>query len=191
MDMIILAAGNSSRFGSNKLFYEINGKQMYQYVLEHASDLLENKDVEHIILVTQYEALKQLVEQQYPVVNIVINRWPEKGISHSVELGIENLCKINEESEACLFVVSDQPYLQYNTLENFIEEYRKQEQQIGICACESRMGNPVIFSKKYYDELRQLSGDKGGKQVVRKHLTDTFLFQVEERELEDIDVRIS
>lgn len=191
MDIIILAAGNSSRFGSNKLFHEINGKYMYQYILEHACQLKANNYVEHIIFVTQYEELNRVVSEQYPEVNIVKNLYPEKGISYSVGLGIDRLFKLNSESESCLFAVSDQPYLRYETLVNFIEEYKIQNQFIGICANESRMGNPVIFSEKYYPELGLMSGDKGGKQVVMKHLEDTFLFQVAEKELEDIDVRIS
>lgn len=44
--MIMLAAGNSRRFGTNKLLYEINGMSMYQHVLcqlQQAKDRLENK----------------------------------------------------------------------------------------------------------------------------------------------------
>ena len=39
--MIMLAAGNSRRFGSNKLFYELDGKPMYRHLLDH---LIEIKD---------------------------------------------------------------------------------------------------------------------------------------------------
>ena len=39
--IIYMAAGNSRRFGSNKLFYELNGKPMYRHLLDH---LIEIKD---------------------------------------------------------------------------------------------------------------------------------------------------
>ena len=32
--IIYMAAGNSRRFGSNKLFYELDGKPMYRHLLE-------------------------------------------------------------------------------------------------------------------------------------------------------------
>ena len=39
--IIYMAAGNSRRFGSNKLFYELYGKPMYRHLLDH---LIEIKD---------------------------------------------------------------------------------------------------------------------------------------------------
>lgn len=39
--IIYMAAGNSHRFGSNKLFYELDGKPMYRHLLDH---LIEIKD---------------------------------------------------------------------------------------------------------------------------------------------------
>ena len=42
--LIMLAAGNSRRFGSNKLLYEIDGKPMYRHILEKlmvVAELLE------------------------------------------------------------------------------------------------------------------------------------------------------
>ena len=38
MNLIFLAAGNSTRFGSNKLLYRLNGKCMYRYGLEVVAD---------------------------------------------------------------------------------------------------------------------------------------------------------
>ena len=39
--IIYMAAGNSRRFGSNKLFYELDGKPMYRHLLDN---LIEIKD---------------------------------------------------------------------------------------------------------------------------------------------------
>ena len=48
--------------------------------------------------------------------------------------------------------------------------------------------NPVIFSKKYAEELLNLSGDVGGRQVMERHKEDVRFFEIEdEKELFDID----
>lgn len=41
--MIMLAAGNSRRFGANKLLYEIDGIPMYRHVLEQLDDTKKDR----------------------------------------------------------------------------------------------------------------------------------------------------
>ena len=64
--IIYMAAGNSRRFGSNKLFYELDGKPMYRHLLER---LIEIKD--------RYNKLKN-AESNNPVIDItVVTRYRE------------------------------------------------------------------------------------------------------------------
>ena len=55
--MIYMAAGNSRRFGSNKLFYPIDGKPMYRHALERLAAICERHSDWEIVLVSQYEEL--------------------------------------------------------------------------------------------------------------------------------------
>ena len=52
------------------------------------------------------------------------------------------------------------------------------DNQTGILCASHRgeLGNPVIFSNCYKEELMQLKGDVGGKKVLKKHLADVTLF---------------
>lgn len=187
MDAIILAAGNSRRFGANKLLHEINGKAMYEYIVECVGNLQAQGVLQHVIVVTQYEEIRRKVQSEYPNIEVLHNGHSEWGISHSIYLGIQKLKERNRT--ACLFVVGDQPNLKEDSVRRFIDMYETSGQGIGICAHGTRMGNPVIFHEKYYKELEDIKGDKGGKQVAMRHLEDTFLFEIPEMELEDIDVR--
>ena len=64
--IIYMAAGNSRRFGSNKLFYELDGKPMYRHLLER---LIEIKD--------RYNKLKN-AESNNSVIDItVVTRYRE------------------------------------------------------------------------------------------------------------------
>jgi len=54
---------------------------------------------------------------------------------------------------------------------------------------DGKTGNPCVFSKKYYGELMELSGDVGGKRVVVAHRGDVAVMKVEDgREMVDVDV---
>ena len=60
--MIYMAAGNSRRFGSNKLFYPIDGKPMYRHVLERLAAICERHSDWEIVLVSQYEELYENIQ---------------------------------------------------------------------------------------------------------------------------------
>lgn len=197
MDAILLAAGNSSRFGENKLLYRISGKPMYQHVLDHMYTLYKEGKFDHLLIVTQYTQIMKKVEKEYADVILVENHDPQLGISHSIYLGIEQLeqltARTDKMSEACLFAVSDQPYLKLSSLRGLLQAWQEAivstKAGIMICTNKERMGNPVIFHRRFYEELKQLDGDVGGKRVVKSHKEDTIRYQISERELEDIDVK--
>ena len=60
--MIMLAAGNSRRFGANKLLYEVNGMPMYRHVLgqliQVKNHLKESIRCE-IAVITQYDTIAE------------------------------------------------------------------------------------------------------------------------------------
>lgn len=45
----------------------------------------------------------------------------------------------------------------------------------------------MIFAYKYYEELKKLEGDVGGKCVLKKHLDDVQMFEMPASELKDLD----
>ena len=65
MNLIFLAAGNSTRFGSNKLLYRLNGKCMYRYELEVADFLWQKGLLDTIVIVTQYEEITCEIEAHF------------------------------------------------------------------------------------------------------------------------------
>ena len=93
------------------------------------------------------------------------------------------------DAEAYLFGVCDQPYLRAWTLGRLTERYQLGPERIAAVRSGSRMGNPNIFSARYRQELLELSGDTGGKAVMRRHPEDVAFVEAGERELVDLDVR--
>lgn len=187
MDAILLAAGNSVRFGNNKLLYLLNGKLMYQYILELLYCQKKENRLEHVIVVSQYAEILEDVEKHFPELGSVCNPKPELGISGSIRLGLEYLEKVSVDSDACLFTVADQPCLTMESLIKIEQFWKESACGIAAAAHGDRIGNPVIFSKKYYEELKSLEGDVGGKKVLRRHMDDTGVCEIPVHELEDMD----
>jgi molybdenum cofactor cytidylyltransferase len=180
INLILLASGNSTRFNGNKLLETVNEKPMYMNVIEKVIKLEFNK----IILVTQYEVIKRDV-LNYPI-EVVMNNNSELGISHSIKLGINTDLK----ADAYMFMVCDQPFIALKSIGNLIDRFIKSNKGMACVEYNGSLGNPTIFSGKYKDELLSLSGDIGGKSIIKKHLDDLEKVQIIHGvELMDIDTR--
>ena len=179
--ILLLAAGAGKRFGGNKLEALVHGKPMFL----HALDLVEKQNVLQKVVVTGKK--KIALEAEKREIKVAWNESPEKGISYSIRLGMETLLEAEPMLDAVLFMVCDQPWLQYETIKDLIHAHA-----CGIMAVShhGKSGNPVIFSKKYFYELMHLSGDVGGRQVMNHHKEEVYYLKVfNKKELEDIDLR--
>ena len=182
INLILLAAGNSNRFKGNKLITSVNDKPMYMNVVEKTLKLKFRFN--KIILITQYEDIKEALVQQ--PIQVVMNKNSELGISHSIKLGISD----NMEADAYMFMVCDQPFISLESLGKLIDGFIKSNKGMACVEHNGSLGNPTIFSGKYKDELLSLNGDVGGKTIMKKHLDDLEKVQIiHEVELVDIDTR--
>ena len=212
--MIMLAAGNSRRFGANKLLYEIDGIPMYRHVLEQLddtkkkieniyseySDITEDNNNDNNSDIVQLNNLYRnnitakiicniiVITQYDAIAEAVKTKEIQVLYNPHPEDGISSSVKIGLNADAVLFTVSDQPWLTSETICELIHVFLNTSKGIACVSCQGKMGNPCIFDRKYYNELLSLEGDKGGKKVIMKHLDDTQIYEIEEgRELEDID----
>lgn len=195
--IIYMAAGNSRRFGSNKLFYELDGKPMYRHLLEH---LIEIKDrynklksdspVIDITVVTRYREILDYCSC-IPDCHAVLSPDSEKGISYTIKAGI---MAVQEQKKTgmqdyYMFAVADQPYLKNQSVIKLIEnvlENKENKRLVFSLRCGDAVGNPCVFHSSLISQLLSLEGDKGGRSVAKKH-DCVYVDIADERELMDID----
>lgn len=186
--VMILAAGNSRRFGGNKLLHLYKRKPLYRYMLE--TILRMDVPLGEKMIVTQYDEIMEMgTTLGYYVFR---NECPEDGISRSIRIGITELMGMESYhvGDAVMCCVCDQPELRAETLTQFVREYKRTGRGIGVVTTGEVPGNPVIFRDDYWEELKLLSGDEGGKAVRNRHPEDVFYFPVSQKpELWDIDER--
>ena len=181
--VVVLAAGSGSRFGGNKLQELKSDKPMYQYML----DKMEGLKGFPTYIVTGADDIAKAAKKYR--MNIVENKKPEEGISRSVKLGLEACLAEHPEIRGVLFSVCDQPELTFSTMFTLIRKAMLRPQQIICTGKDKEMGNPVLWDKKYFPELMELTGDVGGKKVMQNHLQDIIIVEIDEAELKDIDYR--
>jgi len=156
---IVLASGFSRRMGVNKLLMPVNGKKMVLYAFE----LLKKIDFYEKIIVTAYQEIDTL-SGKYGY-KTVINTHPEKGQSVSMRLGID-ACP---ECDGYMFFNGDMPYLNEDTINKIIEQFRLNPTEIIVPRYGERNGSPVLFPASYKTELMAVTGDEGGRGVIREN----------------------
>ena len=174
---VLMAAGNAERFGENKLAQTFGGKTL----ASRALDALGGYDFDAVAVVTQYPELeKEAKERGYIPVK---NEHPDRGISHTISLGLDAL----PGCDGILFSVADQPCLSGRSVKSVVEAWKENPAGIAAAAHDGVRGNPCIFSKDFFPELRALKEDKGGNTVIRRHEEKLTLTEVPKEELTDCD----
>lgn len=180
--IIYLAAGNSLRFGSNKLLYKIRGKELYRYGLDNLIKLTSIRNDCKLIVVTQYFE----IITSYPKLNYIYSAKCLEGLSYSIKAGIEMIDKQNNFQ--IMFVVADQINLNYQTLNKMLDAYNSSNYSLASMVYQNRAGNPTIFDSIYIDELMKLENDQGGRKIIDQHQDKCLFYQIKnEFELYDID----
>lgn len=182
--IVVLAAGLSRRYGGNKLLEErISEEPLYEVTLDKLSRFSDCV----CVVVTRFDEIEAAAKQRGMVV--VRNGVPELGISHSLHLGLLACLERNPYLRGVLFMVCDQPYLRAETMERMLEEGLAHPQAIVCASHEGRRGNPVLWDTCYMSDLLSLTGDAGGRQIIKKYQENVRLVECGEKELQDVDIR--
>lgn len=175
---VIMASGFGKRMGKNKLLLPLWGKVIIEYVIEAAL----NSNLDEIILVGRDEGVLSIARENG--VKTILNTNAHLGQSEAVKLGINNtgIC------DGYMFLTGDQPLINREVINILIDEFEKNKDKIVVPLCNGRRGSPVIFSKAFRNELLNLEGDTGGREVIKKHI-DSVIYKTidEEYLLMDID----
>ncbi len=174
---VVLAAGNASRFGENKLAAEWNGVSL----IRRALDAVPPRLFASVAVVTQYPEVEELAKEYS--FTPVHNPHPDWGISHSIRLGLSAL----GECGAAMFMVSDQPLLRRETVAVLANFYLAHPDCIAALGSDGVRGNPCIFPARFFPELMSLEEDHGGNTVIRRHPEELRLWEVGPAPLTDVD----
>lgn len=172
--VILLAAGESRRFGGNKLLCEFEGKPLYRHMLEVLCVLADRRGDVDLRVVTQYEDIAEVAEMKG--VSVSWNDRSYLGITSSLKVGVLDAEHVGQ-GDFYAFFAADQPHLKIDTIEGFIEGFLESGKSMGCLSFEGRWGNPCIFHGKYRDELLALEGDMGGKQLFLTYPGEVFTWE--------------
>ena len=175
---VLLAAGRSLRFGSNKLLHHFDGQPM----VCRALDTVRQLDAARRAAVVSCEEVAALAREHG--FEVIQNDAPEAGQAESVVLGTKAMM----DMDAVLFLAGDQPRLSGTSLCLLVKGFEESGRGIACLEDETHSGNPAVFARAYFPELLSLSGDRGAKGILRKHEDDLLIVRcLHPNELADAD----
>ncbi|UMZ73518.1 nucleotidyltransferase family protein [Natranaerofaba carboxydovora] len=187
---VFLAAGMSKRFNQNKLLADLKDGTVIEYSLKQ----VQESDVSEIIVVLGWQAV--LVEKKLknsevigdkssslPPIKHVYAPYYNFGQAHSLKAGLK---KVNKKAKGVLFYLADQPFVKVKTINDLIEHFNNSSSEAAYPVYNGKRGNPVVFDKSMFSELYKLSGDEGGRSLL-KHAKTSFIETDDSEILFDID----
>jgi molybdenum cofactor cytidylyltransferase len=161
---VILAAGRSTRMGGpNKLLAELGGKPLVQIVTEQA---LASK-AKGVIVVTGHQAGE--VEKALRGLKVTFVHNPDfaAGLASSVKTGI---AAVPTGADGAVICLGDMPLIDSQLIDRLIEAFAPDRGQlIALPVSDGRRGNPVLWARRFFNELMTLDGDIGARHLIAKH----------------------
>jgi molybdenum cofactor cytidylyltransferase len=160
---ILLAAGGSSRMGRPKQLLVYKGKTL----LRRATETLLNSacDLVVVILGAEVERSKNDIED-LPVRTVLNENW-QTGMSSSIRGGLEYLLEIQPDLSAVVITLCDQPNITSSHIDQLTEKFRETGNEIVAAAYGNTVGVPALFTKRFFNELLGLEGDKGARNLIK------------------------
>ena len=178
---IVLAAGESTRYGQAKQLLDWKGEPFVRAVAKTAL----RGGLSPVLIVTGAHA--EDVESAVSDLDVIIIRnehW-KTGQASSIRAAIETLSHSSNTGGA-IFLLSDQPQLTTSILRALLEKHADALDPVVAPMVMDRRANPVLFDRVTFPDLLTLEGDVGGRAIFHKHRVE-YLPWHDDRLLLDVD----
>lgn len=176
---ILLAAGQSRRMGKdNKLLIPLDGKPL----AAHALAALLAAGVEQPILVVtghQRAEVETALLKAAPKGSIRFVHNPDyaEGLSTSLSTG---LAAIPGDWDGAFIMLGDMPGIGPQVLKRMLAAFNPLEgRSIIVPTHRQKRGNPVLWARPFFGEMKSLSGDSGAKHLIGEHAEHVVEIEVE------------
>jgi len=155
----VLAAGASRRYGSPKQLVVVDGMTLLEHAIEAAA-IAGLQPVAAIVPVWLSRPARYDDHRLY----WIRNAFPERGVSVSLQLGLEALAG---EVGAAVILLGDQARLPPETIRGLLAA--RGERPIVASASDGILAPPVLIERSHFHLAYQIRGDIGLRQILLDH----------------------
>jgi len=160
---IVLAGGMSSRMGSNKLLADVGGMPLLRRTVASVTA----SELSPVIVVTGNA--REETEAALRGLNVVFVHNPDyaEGLSTSLRAG---LTAIPESADGAMVLLGDMPEVGPPLIARLVAAFSPDDgRAIVVATAKAKRGNPVLWAKRFFREMEQVTGDTGAKHLIAAH----------------------
>jgi len=181
---VLLAAGYSTRFGSNKLLQPLppgSPQAGVPIALAAARHLIEALPNSIAVVRPRAQRLgKMLRDAGYKT---LVCRNAAEGMGVSLAAGV----RAADDASGWVIALADMPFIQPDSI-RAVARALSEGAAIAAPAYRGERGHPVGFARRFLDDLSALRGDAGARDILTRHPDWITLYEVDDPGvLRDID----
>jgi molybdenum cofactor cytidylyltransferase len=161
---IILAAGASTRMGTNKQLLMVDGRPLVVRAVEAA---LEGGLWPVIVVLGANAAEIRPVLARHTVLPVENAAWPE-GMASSVRAGIGALRQFSRDMDGVLLAVCDQPGFTPEVVRRLRAARETSGRSMAAASYAGQVGVPALFSQQHFPALAALTGEQGARVLLQQ-----------------------
>ncbi len=155
---VILAAGESRRYGGPKLLALLDGKPLLQHVLDAVNDSM----LAAVVLVVGPAADDILAAVRLGRARVVLNEGYASGQSTSLRAGL----RASSAADAAVILLGDQPRVTSALLGALVDRQRTTGAAAVVCSWNGRRSPPTLLHRDLWPALDALTGDVGARELL-------------------------
>ena len=175
---VVLAAGASTRMGTQKLVLTLGGEPIIRRTVRHVADA----GFDDILVVLGHEHERVLEALEGLPIRHAVNAEYQTGMGSSFRTAVEQL----SQSDAAMFALGDQAFVTSREYRALLDAYRRQPDQPVVSV---RYGEvtapPHLFRRTLFPELAALT--HGARSVLDRHRHEMTILEFPPDLLQDID----
>jgi molybdenum cofactor cytidylyltransferase len=173
---IVLAAGMSTRLGQPKHLVQVDGKTFLARVVSAALE----SELSEVVLVLGHESERVLAALGslgcHERLRTVVNDRYEDGMAGSLQAG---LLLVKEQYPAVMFLLGDQPLIDSGAINLLLHRFWSAGKDICVPRQGETRGNPVCFSRRFYEQILGIQGDTGAREIILRHPQDVLWVEID------------
>ena len=181
--ILVLAAGPSHRFGKPKQLLEYKGKTLLENVIDNAIQ----STIGPVLVVTgaNHSKLERILKK-YDSIKTVHHKGWSKGLSSSIQKGLNASRKYFPNLYGILILLCDQPLVNHEHIIDIVRSHYAYGKKIIASGYGGSYGVPVFFHKTIFGYLDKISETEGAKTVISKLKQDVHVIPNADAEF-DVD----